>query len=205
MPLKAVKPRSQGFWPDGIYLAPTYEAMKYDLQTLKLVNMNMVRKHIKVEPDLFYRACDEMGLLVIQDMPSMIPSVTDDHPSPSGTSLSRTFGIFSADIATEQTEWERQLTLLIEQHRSFPSIYTWIIYNEGWGQLPSAPELYLEPRVKSLDPTRLVDAVTGWNDHGAGDYSDNHHVSSNLFYGAEATVLQPSMRITDQLNSFKPV
>jgi hypothetical protein len=67
--------------------------------------------------------------------------------------------------------------VMVEQHRSFPSIYTWVIYNEGWGQLESAPERYLAPRVLSLDPTRLVNAVSGWTDHGAGDYSDNHHVS----------------------------
>lgn len=69
---------------------------------------------------------------------------------------------------------------MVEQHRSFPSIYTWMIYNEGWGQLASAPELYLAPLVKSLDPTRLVDAVSGWHDHGAGDFSDNHHVRTHL-------------------------
>ena len=54
---------------------------------------------------------------------------------------------------------------------------TWIIYNEGWGQLPTAPELELTPQLRSMDPTRLIDSVTGWNDHGAGDFSDNHHVS----------------------------
>lgn len=70
---------------------------------------------------------------------------------------------------------------MVEQHRSFPSIYTWVIYNEGWGQLESAPETYLAPRLLSLDPTRLVNAVSGWTDHGAGDYSDNHHVSYSLW------------------------
>jgi len=70
---------------------------------------------------------------------------------------------------------------MVEQHRSFPSIYTWVIYNEGWGQLESAPEKYLAPRVMTLDPTRLVNAVSGWTDHGAGDFSDNHHVSSCSF------------------------
>lgn len=78
----------------------------------------------------------------------------------------------------EQAEWERQLQLMIKQHRSFPSIYTWVIYNEGWGQLRSNPERYLAPMVKSLDPTRLVDATSGWHDSGAGDFSDNHHVSA---------------------------
>ena len=70
---------------------------------------------------------------------------------------------------------------MVEQHLSFPSIYTWVIYNEGWGQLGSAPETYLAPLVRTMDPTRLVNAVSGWTDHGAGDYSDNHHVRHSLF------------------------
>jgi hypothetical protein len=90
-------------------------------------------------------------------------------------SLSSILRLNPAD-SPEQAEWERQLQLLVEQHRSFPSIYTWVIYNEGWGQLASAPESYLTPRVRTMDPTRLIDAVSGWNDHGAGDFSDNHHV-----------------------------
>lgn len=150
----------------------------YDLQVLKNVSMNMVRKHIKVEPDLWYRACDEMGLLVIQDMPSLQTGVAENKPSPSRQSpfIPR---LNFADIP-EQAEWERQLQLLVEQHRSFPSIYTWVIYNEGWGQLASAPESYLTPRVRTMDPTRLIDAVSGWNDHGAGDFSDNHHVHPSI-------------------------
>jgi hypothetical protein len=77
---------------------------------------------------------------------------------------------------TEQAEFERQLVDLVNTHKSFPSIYTWVIYNEGWGQLDSAPEIELTPLVRELDPTRLINAVTGWRDHGAGDYLDNHHV-----------------------------
>ena len=77
----------------------------------------------------------------------------------------------------EQTEFERQLVELIETHKSFPSIYTWVIYNEGWGQLPHGPDFALTDLLRTLDPTRLVDATSGWDDHGAGDYSDNHHVS----------------------------
>jgi len=74
---------------------------------------------------------------------------------------------------------------MIKTHKSFPSIYTWVIYNEGWGQLDSAPEIELTPMVRSLDPTRLIDSVTGWNDHGAGDYSDNHHVGPPSWVNAD--------------------
>lgn len=80
---------SQGYWPDGLYTPPTYEAMVYDLQVLKNVSMNMVRKHIKIEPDLWYQACDKMGLLVIQDMPSLQTEVAEDKPN-----KKRTFSAF---------------------------------------------------------------------------------------------------------------
>ncbi|KAI1193986.1 family 2 glycosyl hydrolase [Nemania serpens] len=162
----------QGFWPDGIYLPPNYEAMVFDLKQLKDLGFNMLRKHIKVENDLFYRACDELGVLLIQDMPSMPP----------GRPIT----------ADQQKEWERQLGILIEQHKNYPSIYTWIIYNEGWAQITDYyPEEYLTERVKKLDPTRLVDATSGWIDHGYGDWHDNHHYSSpqcgTPFYSLQST------------------
>ncbi|KAI0389170.1 glycoside hydrolase family 2 protein [Xylariaceae sp. FL0594] len=168
----------QGFWPDGIYLAPTYEALKYDLKQLKNLGFNMLRKHIKVEPDLFYRACDELGVLLIQDMPCMPPSRLPN--------------------AEQQQEWERQLGIMIEQHKNYPSIYTWIIYNEGWAQLssPVYPEQYLTPRIKQADPTRLVDATSGWNDHGFGDWHDNHHYANpqcgTPFYSIASTPYDPN-------------
>lgn len=151
----------QGFWPDGIYTPPTKEAMVYDLKLLKKLGFNMVRKHIKVEPELFYRACDELGLLVIQDMPSLRP-LQDKLPD-----------------EKQQIEFGRQLELLVNQFKSFPSIATWVVYNEGWGQITDYyPEIELTARVKQLDPTRLVDSTSGWHDHGAGDFSDNHHYAN---------------------------
>ncbi|KAL4757617.1 putative hydrolase [Aspergillus foveolatus] len=164
----------QGFWPDGLYTPPTREAMVYDLKVLKDLGFNMVRKHIKVEPALFYRACDELGLLVIQDMPSM-PLRTPN--------------------AAQQAEFARQLELLVNQLKNYPSIYTWVVYNEGWGQLTTAPEIALTERVRELDPTRLVDSTSGWNDHGAGDYSDNHHYANpqcgTPFYSSPSVAYDP--------------
>jgi beta-galactosidase/beta-glucuronidase len=156
---------------DGIYTAPGVEAMTFDLQVLKRVGINMLRKHIKVEPALFYKACDELGLLVIQDMPSLRP----DLPDPSNPC--NTIRLEGPDA---QAEFNRQLALLIEQLRSYPSIFAWTIYNEEWGQSTNAPfpEFALTDMVKSLDPTRLVNAVSGWTDHTAGDFDDNHHYST---------------------------
>ncbi|KAL4954381.1 glycoside hydrolase superfamily [Aspergillus filifer] len=145
----------QGFWPDGLYTPPTVEAMVWDLKLLKSLGFNMVRKHIKVEPGLFYRAADELGLMVIQDMPSMP---------------------LRGPNAEQQAEFQRQLELLINQLKSHPSIISWVIYNEGWGQqILEEPEFPLTELVRQLDPTRLIDSTSGWHDRGAGDYSDNHH------------------------------
>jgi hypothetical protein len=112
-----------------------------------------------------------MGLLVIQDMPSLRP----DLPDPSNQC-----GIIRIEGPKEQAEFNRQLALLVEQLKSYPSIFAWTIYNEEWGQDVSQPypEFDLTSLVRSLDPTRLVNAVSGWTDHRAGDFDDNHHYST---------------------------
>lgn len=121
---------------------------------------------IKVEPQLYYYACDKLGLLVIQDMPSMRPaaSLATDFPTPA-----------------QQAEFERQLSVMVNQFKHHPSIITWVIYNEGWGQIRdngNYPEFHITDAIRALDPTRLIDSVTGWFDHGAGDFHDNHHYAS---------------------------
>lgn len=170
----------QGYWPDGIYTPPNREAQEYDLKTLKKLGFNMLRKHIKVETPLFYQSCDELGLLLIQDMPALRPlqNILPD--------------------ADQQAEFQRQLTVMVNQFKSYPSIGTWVIYNEGWGQLlyPQLPEFGLTALVKSIDPTRLVDSTTGWYDHGAGDYSDNHHYANpqcgTPFYSTASSPFDPT-------------
>ncbi|KAN0099295.1 glycoside hydrolase family 2 protein [Hyaloscypha variabilis] len=179
----------QGFWPDGLYTPPSRDAMVYDLEVLKSLGFNMLRKHIKVETQLFYQACDQMGLLVIQDMPSLRP--LQDYFLSNCTSET-----ILPDPA-QQAEFDRQLDILVNQHKSFPSIVTWIIYNEGWGQVIAGyPEFGLTDRVMQLDPTRLVDSTSGWYDHGAGDYSDNHHYANpqcgTPFYSIESSPFDPS-------------
>lgn len=164
-------PLDQGFWPDGIYTPPSVEAMRFDLQTLKSVNINMLRKHIKVEPALYYKACDELGLLVIQDMPSLRPDLPDKNDKCRSIRL---------EGPEQQAEFDRELKMMVEQLRSYPSIFAWTIYNEEWGQNTQPPyvEFTLADLVRSLDPTRLVNAVSGWTDHRAGDFDDNHHYST---------------------------
>lgn len=180
----------QGYWPDGLYTPPTYEAMTFDIKTLKEIGYNMLRKHIKVEPPLFYQACDELGLLVMQDMPALRPSqykVLKDC----------TYETILPNAAQQQ-EFQRQLEVLITQFRSYTSIFAWVIYNEGWGQItdPPYPEFALTDIVRHMDPTRLIDATTGWYDHGAGDFSDNHHYANpqcgTPYYSTSSSPFDPS-------------
>lgn len=113
-----------------------------------------------------------MGLLVIQDMPSLAPDLPDLETDCGGIRL---------EGEAQQKEFNRQLGMLVEQLKSYPSIFAWTIYNEEWGQNvtgPIYPEFELEGMVRSLDPTRLVNAVSGWTDHRAGDFDDNHHYST---------------------------
>jgi hypothetical protein len=143
-----VGPLDQGFWPDGIYTAPTDDALKYDIQLEKRFGFNMVRKHIKVEPDRWYYWCDKLGMLVWQDMPS----------GGNGDSDSR-------------IQYELEMRRMIESHWNYPSIVMWIVFNEGWGQYDTAR---VAKRAKALDPSRLVNNASGWNDAGVGDIVDKH-------------------------------
>ncbi|MEV6878609.1 LamG-like jellyroll fold domain-containing protein [Amycolatopsis sp. NPDC051128] len=152
-----VGPLDQGFWPDGIHTAPTDAALKFDLEQEKALGFNMVRKHIKVEPDRWYYHADKLGLMVWQDMPAM-----KDDVEPS---------------AAARVNYESEMKRMIDQHRGFPSIVTWVPFNEGWGDYEVGRIAGL---VKSWDPSRLVDAESGVNccrsepDSGQGDIYDDH-------------------------------
>ncbi len=158
-PLFQYGPLDQGFWPDGIYTAPTDEALRYDIEMTKKLGMNMARKHVKVEPDRWYYWCDKLGLLVWQDMPSA-------HVGDNRTDEIRN----GNENAAKQ--FETELKALVEQHWNHPCIVMWVPFNEGWGQ-------YDTPRisdwVKKFDPTRLVNNASGWTDRKAGDVIDMHN------------------------------
>ncbi|MEO6436211.1 MAG: sugar-binding domain-containing protein, partial [Tepidisphaeraceae bacterium] len=161
-----IGPLDQGWWPDGLYTAPTDEALKSDIEFAKKVGFNMLRKHVKVEPQRFYYHCDKLGILVWQDMPNV--------------------------LAFEAGEWQKQfeieLKALVEQHINSPSIIMRVPLNEGWGQdarkkpdgtLGAAPydkagTIALADKVKQWDPTRLVNNASGWTDSGGGDVYDIH-------------------------------
>ncbi|MFI7612352.1 PA14 domain-containing protein [Nonomuraea terrae] len=150
-PVFQIGPLDQGFWPDGGYTAPTDEALRYDLEQTKALGFNAVRKHVKVEPDRWYHHADKLGLLVWQDMPS-------------------------AFRTTGRAQFEAELKEMVDQHRSSPSIVMWVPFNEGWGQYDQAR---IADLVKSWDPSRLVNNMSGVNccgavDGGNGDIKDFH-------------------------------
>lgn len=154
-------PLDQGYWPDGIYTAPSDAAIKHDLETVKRLGFNMIRKHAKVEPQRWYYWADKLGLLVWQDMPSMW--LPDEHPH------------------QVRSEFEREWRSIIEQHANSPAIVTWVPFNENWGAYDVAR---ITAWTRQLDPTRLVDGNTGYNnapgyrkapgDPGNGDFDDRH-------------------------------
>jgi len=175
-------PLDQGWWPDGLYTAPTDEALKYDLVKTKDFGFNMIRKHVKVEPARWYTHCDRLGILVWQDMPS------GDH-SPqwqnrqyfNGTELTRS----AESEANYRTEWQEIMDYLY----SYPSIVCWVPFNEAWGQFKT-PEIV--EWTKAYDPSRLVNPASGGNHYPVGDMLDLHNYPGPELYlydGRRATVL----------------
>lgn len=151
-------PLDQGFWPDGLYTAPSDDALKYDLEVTKQMGFNMVRKHVKVEPARWYYWCDKLGLLVWQDIPSGDASVGRGKGQ-----ITRT--------AESAEQFELELRRMIDSFHNHPSIVMWVVFNEGWGQYDT---VRLTDWVKNYDPTRIVCGASGWNDMQVGDVHDIH-------------------------------
>ncbi|MBN2512851.1 MAG: hypothetical protein JXB18_07945, partial [Sedimentisphaerales bacterium] len=152
-------PLDQGWWPDGLYTAPTDDALKFDVEILKELGMNMLRKHVKTEPARLYYWCDKLGIIVWQDMPS-----GDRYIGPNDPDIVRT----PESVAIYETEWKNIITALY----NYPSIVMWVPFNEGWGQFDTAR---IVKWTEELDPTRLVNNASGWSDRGVGHVNDMHH------------------------------
>ncbi|MBW3596932.1 MAG: beta-galactosidase [Planctomycetes bacterium] len=148
----------QGWWPDGLYTAPTDEALLFDIEMTKKLGFNMIRKHVKVEPARWYYHCDQLGLLVWQDMPN-----GDRHIGRDDRDIVR-----SPESAENfRREWRE----IMDENRNHPSIVVWVPFNEGWGQFATEKILAW---TKQHDPTRLVDGPSGWTDRGVGEMHDMH-------------------------------
>ena len=150
-----IGPLDQGFWPDGIYTAPTDEALESDIKAEKELGFNMVRKHIKVEPARWYYHADKLGIMVWQDMPSENSYTRNPQP-------------------LDKKAFEKQLVATISSHWNSPSIVMWVIFNEGQGYYDPAR---LVTAAKQLDPSRLVSRNSGTDrpaDLNISDIRDKH-------------------------------
>ncbi len=148
----------QGYWPDGLYTAPTDAALRSDIELMKKLGFNTSRKHGKVEPDRWYYWCDRLGLLVWQDMIPKFPAAgfgpNEIYTSPS-------------DAAQFETEMQRMINGLMNH----PSVIVWTVFNETWGQYATKR---LTRWVRELDPSRLVNSASGCENFGVGDIIDGH-------------------------------
>ncbi len=147
-------PLDQGYWPDGLYTAPSDEALKFDIEAAKKMGFNMIRKHVKREPDRWYYWCDTLGMLVWQDMPSVNPKDFEKKRTPQ-----------------TDKQFEMELKEMIKELYNFPSIYMWVVFNEGWGQFNTERFVDL---VREMDPSRLINNASGWVDKGIGHVVDTH-------------------------------
>ncbi|MDD6888763.1 MAG: glycoside hydrolase family 2 TIM barrel-domain containing protein [Bacteroidales bacterium] len=155
-----IGPLDQGFWPDGLHTPPTEDAMLYDIHTMKKLGFNMVRKHIKVEPDRWYYLCDREGLLVWQDLPA--GSLPKEYEN------------------VAKSNFKDEAIRIVKAIKNHPSIVQWVIFNEGCGQFDTAEMVTLmERNVNRLSAsehsrTSLISNASGWVDHEVGDIIDNH-------------------------------
>ena len=166
-PLFMFGPLDQGWWPDGLYTAPTDEALRYDIEVTRMLGFNTARKHVKVEPARWYYHCDRLGLLVWQDMPN--GNLRRGNP---GSLLVRPEDEHDAERPEDSAQqFEAELAELVDYFSFFPSIVQWVPFNEGWGQYDVAK---IDAWLRERDPTRLVNATSGWTDRGIGDVYDAH-------------------------------
>ncbi|WP_373523342.1 glycoside hydrolase family 2 protein [Aquiflexum sp.] len=148
-------PLDQGWWPDGLYTAPTEEAMVFDIFKTQEMGFNMIRKHVKVEPARWYYHCDKMGMLVWQDMPN------GDH----GNAWEHRLGIVGKGTERDRTAeseeiFKKEWKAIIDANYNFPSIVVWVPFNEAWGQFKTRE---ITAWTKKYDPTRLVNSASGGN------------------------------------------
>ena len=165
----------QGYWPDGLYTAPTDEALIYDIQTAKDMGFNMLRKHIKIEPLRWYYHCDRIGMLVWQDMingggkynPLIIqaPLVTGVHIK------DKAYALFGRGNKEGREQYKAELKEMINHLYNCPCIAMWVPFNEGWGQFDAA-EIY--QLVRSMDKSRTIDHASGWHDQKIGQVRSDH-------------------------------
>lgn len=181
-PLFQYGPLDQGWWPDGLYTAPTDEALLYDVQKTKDLGFNMIRKHIKVEPARWYTHCDRLGIIVWQDMPS-------GDRGPQWQNRKYFDGIEAKRSEESEANFRKEWKEIIDYLYSYPCIGTWVPFNEAWGQFKTEE---IAEWTKQYDPSRLVNPASGGNHYHCGDMLDLHNYPAPEMYlydGARANVL----------------
>ena len=165
----------QGYWPDGLYTAPSDAALAYDIQAAKRLGFHMLRKHIKIEPLRWYYHCDRLGMVVWQDMVSgggpYDPILTKAPLLGDIRMNDHRYRMFGRADARSRTQFLADLDETVRLLYNTPCIALWTIFNEGWGQFDA---LAAANRVRALDPTRLIDHASGWYDQGGGDLKSHH-------------------------------
>ncbi len=170
----------QGYWPEGLYTAPSDEAFIFDIQKAKELGFNMLRKHIKIEPLRWYYHCDRLGMLVWQDMvnggeeystllvgylptlfPKLVSRMKDNH-----------YRLLGRKKEEGRKEWTTECHETIQLLYNCPSIVVWVPFNEGWGQFDAVKAFDM---IREMDETRLIDHASGWFDQKVGDFKSIHN------------------------------
>jgi len=184
----------QGYWPDGLYTAPSDEALIYDIRAMKDLGFNMLRKHGKIEADRWYFHCDRMGMLVWQDMVNggreykswyvtwLATAMEGTHIRAKDTRLH----LMGRQDPTGQKQFESEMKETIRRLYNHPSVVTWVIFNEGWGQFKTRK---MTDIALAEDHTRLIDSASGWFEQGCGDIKSIH----DYFFPLNIT---PEKRVT---------
>lgn len=180
----------QGYWPESLYTPPSDAAMIFDIQEMKKTGFNMVRKHLKIEPQRWYYHCDRLGIVVWQDMVNGGSYYKHWFVTYGATLLSWLRipmrdvypRLLSREAKAGRLEFIREMKETIRLLGNHPSIATWVIFNEGWGQFQTEDMTRI---VRRLDPNRLIDQASGWFDQGGGDFSSLHNYFFKLFIRPE--------------------
>ena len=180
----------QGYWPESLYTPPSDAAMIFDIQEMKKTGFNMVRKHLKIEPQRWYYHCDRLGIVVWQDMVNGGSYYKHWFVTYGATLLSWLRipmrdvypRLLSREAKAGRLEFIREMKETIRLLGNHPSIAAWVIFNEGWGQFQTEDMTRI---VRRLDPNRLIDQASGWFDQGGGDFSNLHNYFFKLFIRPE--------------------
>lgn len=180
----------QGYWPESLYTPPSDAAMIFDIQEMKKTGFNMVRKHLKIEPQRWYYHCDRLGIVVWQDMVNGGSYYKHWFVTYGATLLSWLRipmrdvypRLLSREAKAGRLEFIREMKETIRLLGNHPSIAAWVIFNEGWGQFQTEDMTRI---VRRLDPNRLIDQASGWFDQGGGDFSSLHNYFFKLFIRPE--------------------